>query len=110
MDNPAHKKCVPCEGGIEPLGRTEVANYIQHIPRWEVIDEKKIERGYALRDFAQALRFINEIGRIAEEEGHHPDIYIYDWNKVRLTLWTHAIGGLSLNDFIMAGKIDRIEF
>ena len=109
MDNLAQKKCVPCEGGIEPLGRSEIANYLEHVPRWEAAEDKKIERSYAMRDFAEALRFVNEIGRIAEEEGHHPDICIHNWNKVRITLWTHAIGGLSINDFIMAGKIDRIE-
>jgi 4a-hydroxytetrahydrobiopterin dehydratase len=79
------------------------------VPQWTAVEGRRIERPFEFRDFAQALRFINAIGAIAEEEGHHPDMLVHGWNKVRVTLWTHAIEGLSINDFILASKIDRIK-
>jgi len=108
MDLLTNRRCVPCEGGVKPLDRDGFAPYLEQVSSWTVLDDRKIERSYAFRDFAEALAFANEVGRIAEDEGHHPDIYLYSWNKLRLTLWTHAIGGLSVNDFIMARRIDQI--
>ncbi|HSW96223.1 MAG TPA: 4a-hydroxytetrahydrobiopterin dehydratase [Candidatus Saccharimonadales bacterium] len=102
-----HKKCVPCEGGVKPLTPDEYGAFLRNeISGWVAIDEKKIQKEYSFKNFAEALAFINKIGAIAEEEGHHPDIFLHNWNKVKLSLWTHAIGGLSENDFILASKID----
>jgi len=101
-------KCVPCEGGIPPLSRAEFAVHLEQVKNWTVIDDKKLERNFTFKNFKEALRFVNACGEIAEKEGHHPDLLLYSWNKVRVTLYTHAIGGLSLNDFVVAAKIDKI--
>lgn len=102
-----NKKCVPCEGGVKPLTPDEYGSYLRTaLTGWSDVDEKQIEKEYKFKDFQQALDFVNKVGKIAESEGHHPDINLHGWNKVKLTLSTHAIGGLSENDFIMASKID----
>jgi 4a-hydroxytetrahydrobiopterin dehydratase len=101
-------KCVPCEGGIPPLTRKEFTAFLTQVPDWSVLEDKKIERNFTFKNFQEALRFVNACGQIAEAEGHHPDLLIYSWNKVKVTLYTHAIGGLSLNDFVVAAKIDKI--
>ncbi|MCI0566251.1 4a-hydroxytetrahydrobiopterin dehydratase [bacterium] len=103
----SNKKCVPCEGGVPPLARGEIEELKKETPEWRVIDNAKIEREWKFADFALALAFVNKVGEIAESENHHPDILLFGWNKVRLSLSTHAIGGLSENDFILAAKIDR---
>ncbi len=101
--------CVPCEGGVDPLTRTEFAPYLEIVKDWTVADdEKSLERDYKFKDFKETLAFVNKTGEIAESEGHHPDIYLHGWNKVRVTLSTHAIKGLSINDFVVASKIDLI--
>jgi 4a-hydroxytetrahydrobiopterin dehydratase len=101
------KKCEPCEGGTKPLTPDEYDAYLHNeLSGWHDVDEKKIEKHYKFKDFQEALDFVSKVGQIAEEEGHHPDIYLHNWNKVRLTLTTHAIHGLSVNDFILAAKID----
>lgn len=101
------KKCVPCEGGdIDPFTPEEARNYLADIPGWDLNDSgKQISKEYKFIDFIGAINFVNLVADIAEMEGHHPDIYIF-YNKVKLELWTHAIGGLSENDFIIAAKID----
>lgn len=108
MEHLSRQKCIPCEGGLAPLTRSQFVHYLDQIPRWAIVDDKKIERLFQFRNFAEALEFVNRVGVIAENEGHHPDMFLHGWNKVKITLWTHAIGGLSLNDFIVAGKIDEI--
>jgi len=109
MDKLSDKKCAPCEGGVEPMTRADFAPYIEQVAAWDIIDDARMERNFQFKDFPEALAFVNEVGAIAEEEGHHPDILIHGWNKVKITLWTHAIGGLSINDFIVATKIDHIN-
>lgn len=102
-----HKKCVPCEGGVKPLTPDEYGSFLHsELEGWTDRDEKFIDKEYKFKNFKEALAFINRVGEIAESEGHHPDINLHDWNKVKLTLSTHAIGGLSENDFILASKID----
>ena len=101
-------KCVPCEGGIPPLTRKEFGSFLSQVPDWTVLEDKKIEKDFTFKNFKEALKFVNACGEIAEAEGHHPDLLIYSWNKVKVTLYTHAIGGLSLNDFVVAAKIDKI--
>lgn len=109
MDDLTKQKCKPCEGGVAPLTRPQFENYLGQVPEWVVVDDKNIERSFLFKDFARALEFVNRVGTVAESEGHHPDIFLHGWNKVNITLWTHAIGGLSLNDFIVAKKIDEID-
>lgn len=87
----------------------EIQKYLAEVPGWEVIDNKKIVKSLKFKDFKEAMGFVNKVAELAEVEGHHPDILIHGWNKVRLELSTHAIGGLSENDFILAAKIDRIQ-
>lgn len=103
------KHCVPCEGGTPPFTPEQVAEYQRQLPEaWEVKDNRKISKKFLFDDFKQAMAFVNRVADLAEEQGHHPDIYIY-YSKVKLELWTHAIGGLSENDFIMAAKIEEIK-
>jgi 4a-hydroxytetrahydrobiopterin dehydratase len=101
-----NKKCVPCEGGVFSLTREEAEKYLAEVSGW-TLDEKtlKISKEYKFKDFIGAINFVDKISEIAEGEGHHPDIHIF-YNKVLLELSTHAIGGLSENDFILAAKID----
>jgi 4a-hydroxytetrahydrobiopterin dehydratase len=103
------KKCVPCEGGVKPLTPAEYGTYLRtKLSDWHDVEEKKIEKDYKFKNFQEALDFVSKVGQIAEEEGHHPDIYLHNYKFVKLTLYTHAIGGLSENDFILASKIDKI--
>lgn len=100
--------CIPCEGGVEPMKEEEVATYLTLLKTpWEVEDGKKIERKFKFKDFKEAMVFVNNVANLAEEQGHHPDIEI-SYNKVEIELTTHAIGGLSTNDFIMASKIELL--
>lgn len=103
-----NKKCVLCEVGGKPLPPKDVAVLIEDLSRWKVIDNEKIEKTWKFKNFDEAMNFVNKVAEIAESESHHPDIYIY-YNKVKLELSTHAVGGLSENDFILASKIERIE-
>lgn len=109
MENLLKGHCVPCEGGTKPLSAGEIAEYFQVLSGWQVEAEKKLVKTYQCKDFVEALAFVSAIGIIAEAEGHHPDINLFSWNKVALTLSTHAIGGLSTNDFIVAAKIDGMR-
>lgn len=106
MSDLATKKCVPCEGGIDPLTKEEAARYLSLLEGWGMQEGKQISKEYVFKDFPSALRFVNEAGSIAEAEGHHPDILLHGWNKVKITNYTHAILGLHLNDFVLASKID----
>lgn len=102
----ANESCVPCRGGVPALRGDEIRPLLSELDqRWSVIDEHHLEREYAFPDFASALAFTNRVGAIAESEGHHPDICLA-WGKVRITLWTHKIDGLTRSDFILAAKID----
>jgi len=107
MEDLAQKRCVPCEGGVPPLDEPAARRYLASLTGWSLSDATRIQKEFAFKDFARALAFVNRVGAIAEAEGHHPDILIHSWNRVRLEIWTHAIDGLSENDFILAAKIDR---
>ena len=108
MSNLSQQHCVPCEGGIAPLSKSDAEETMKHIPNWILSQEgKNISRVFIFKDFTEAMVFVNNVAEIAEAEGHHPDISI-NWNKVHLDLSTHAIGGLSTNDFILASKINTI--
>jgi 4a-hydroxytetrahydrobiopterin dehydratase len=102
------KKCKPCEGGTPPLKSQDIKNYLKKLDtQWEVIDNTQIRQTYKFKNFREALDFANKVGEIAEEEQHHPDLHVY-YGKVTIDLATHAIGGLSENDFIVASKIEDI--
>ena len=106
--NFAAKKCIPCEAGTLPMGTEEVRAALLQIPGWELMEEKKIRREWKFKDFSEAMAFVDRAAELAEQEGHHPDILIHNWNRVRLELTTHAIKGLSENDFIVAAKINAL--
>ena len=101
--------CVPCEGGVEPMEKEEVSKYLTLLKTpWDVTkDNKLISKDFKFKDFKEAMEFVNKVADIADEQGHHPDIKI-SYNKVIIELTTHAIGGLSINDFIIASKIERL--
>ena len=102
------KKCIPCEKkGIKPFDKVEAESYLAQTDGW-MLNEKveKISKEYKFADFIGAVNFINLVADIAEEEGHHPDINLHDYNKILITLSTHSVGGLTENDFILAAKIN----
>jgi len=102
------KKCIPCEGGIPPLDNARVEEYQKHIQsEWRVTSDSKISREYSFKDYMNTIGFVNRVADLAEEEGHHPVMHVY-YSKVVIELWTHAIGGLSENAFILAAKIDKL--
>lgn len=112
-----NKKCVPCEGGALPLTLPEIEEYMDQVSGWMLTSDEdpsvglvnaRISKEYKFKDFIGAINFVNNISEIAESENHHPDIHI-NYNKVVLELYTHAIGGLSENDFIVAAKVDEIK-
>ena len=104
----ATEKCVPCRGGVPPLKGEELEVLAKELGGgWQVVDEHHLEKSFAFDDFAQGLSFTNAVGAIAEREGHHPDIHLA-WGRVRVTIWTHKIDGLTRSDFVLAAKIDRI--
>jgi 4a-hydroxytetrahydrobiopterin dehydratase len=108
MTDLTKQKCIPCEVGGVPLTPAEISAYAANRPLWKVsADQKKISRTFTFKDFKASLDFVNKVGTLAESEGHHPDISIH-YNKVALELWTHAVGGLFVNDFILAAKIDAL--
>lgn len=102
------RRCIPCKSGIPPLeGEALHSLYRQLGAGWKLIEEKRLEKDYAFKNFKEALYFTNQVGQIAEDEGHHPDIHL-GWGKVKLLIWTHKIDGLTENDFILAAKCDRV--
>jgi 4a-hydroxytetrahydrobiopterin dehydratase len=104
-----NKKCKPCEGGAPPLSPDAARTLAAQVPKWKLRkDEPRLWREYTFKDFARAMKFVNKVAEIAEAENHHPDIHIH-YNKVKLVLWTHDIGGLSENDFIVAAKVDGLN-
>lgn len=104
----SQKHCVPCEGGVDPLKGVKLEALTPAVPDWSVVDGKSLEKEFLFKNFKEAIQFINKVADLAEEEGHHPDINLHDYKKVTLTLSTHAIGGLSENDFILAVKTNQI--
>jgi 4a-hydroxytetrahydrobiopterin dehydratase len=102
------KKCIPCEGGIPPLGEKDIADYRTFISKdWKVSDNRKISREFFFVSYRHTMDFINKIADLAEAEGHHPVMHIF-FGSALIELWTHSINGLSENDFILAAKIDRL--
>ena len=111
MNDLLDKKCVPCEGGVHPFDISEIHKYQKKIDGWDVAKNKDknymLEKRFEFKNFLESQKFVNEVGKISEEEGHHPDI-IFGWGYAQINITTHAIEGLSENDFILAAKIDNI--
>ncbi|MBV9504168.1 MAG: 4a-hydroxytetrahydrobiopterin dehydratase [Acidobacteriia bacterium] len=103
----AEKQCVPCRGGVPPLRGEELQNLKSQVNGWDVIREHHLSKTYTFPDFQKALDFVNRVGAIAEQQGHHPDLHL-SWGKVQIETWTHKIDGLTESDFILASKIDRV--
>ncbi len=108
MSNLANKRCVPCEGGTPPLEGEKIQEYVKQVEGWEVLDNKLIKKTFKFKTFRESIDFVNQVANLAEDEGHHPDIHIR-YTRVTFELTTHAIKGLSENDFIMASKIDLLH-
>ena len=110
MTDLLNKKCVPCEGGVIPFDVSEIHKYQKKVDGWKIIKNKKdiffLEKKFKFKNFLESQKFVNEIGRISEEEGHHPDIS-FGWGYAKINITTHAIEGLCENDFILAAKIDK---
>ena len=103
-------KCVPCEGGVPPLAPDEAKALLAQVSGWAIdADGKHLSKEMRFENFLAAMAFLNAVAKLAEDEGHHPDFTLFSWNRVRFTIWTHAIGGLSRNDFILAAKIDQLQ-
>lgn len=101
-------KCKPCEGGVDALSKSEIASFMKQISGdWKVLDESKIEKEFLFVNYRHTIEFVNKVADLAEEEGHHPVLHVY-YGRIIIELWTHAINGLSANDFIMAAKIDKL--
>ena len=110
MSDLLNKKCVPCEGGVLPFDISEIHKYQKKVDGWEILEEKKIfflQKKFNFKNFKESQKFINKVGEISESEGHHPDIS-FGWGYAGVKITTHAIEGLSENDFILAAKIDQI--
>lgn len=109
MSELATKQCIPCRGGVLPVKGTELGALQQQLSGgWRVVDEHHLEKEYHFDDFRQALDFTVKVGEMAEEQNHHPDI-ILAWGKVKVTIWTHKIDGLTESDFVFAAKVDVLR-
>jgi len=107
MSELAEKTCVPCRGGVPAIKGKELSDLHKQVPDWQVVNEHHLMRKFTFPDFRRALDFVNRVGEIAEQQGHHADILLA-WGRVEITLWTHKIDGLTESDFIIAAKIDEL--
>jgi 4a-hydroxytetrahydrobiopterin dehydratase len=107
MADLASRQCVPCRGGVPPLGKAVIENLSEQLKGWEVVAGHHLRKNFEFKDFREALAFVNRLGELAEEQGHHPDIS-FGWGRAEVTIWTHKIDGLTESDFILAAKIDKL--
>jgi 4a-hydroxytetrahydrobiopterin dehydratase len=108
-DELSRKKCVPCEGGVPKLTESEVDSLLEHLPGWTKVENgERIRREWRVKHFMAAIDIVNKVAELAEAEGHHPDLHLVGYRNLAIEIWTHAIGGLSENDFILAAKIDAL--
>ena len=111
MNDLLNKKCIPCEGGVLPFDISEIHKYQKKVDGWRINKNSKdiffLEKNFTFKNFKESQKFVNNVGVISEEEGHHPDIF-FGWGYAKINITTHAIKGLSENDFILASKIDKI--
>ena len=108
MESLSEQHCVPCEGGVPTLTEEEIEARRDKLPEWRLNEDGRLERDLKLKDFMSVIDLVNQFAEVAEGEGHHPDLSVYDYNRLKVTIWTHAIKGLSQNDFILAAKFDRL--
>ena len=108
MSGLSQKQCVPCRGGVPPLRGDEIAKLLPELKEWEVVNNHHLKKTYRFKDFRGALSFVNRVGELAEEQGHHPDIS-FGWGQAEISIWTHKINGLTESDFILAAKIDQLS-
>ncbi|MEZ6061864.1 MAG: 4a-hydroxytetrahydrobiopterin dehydratase [Planctomycetaceae bacterium] len=102
-------KCVPCEGGVPKLTVDEAARQLQELSGWKLLaGPDRIAKSWTVRNFMAGMRFFEEVAEVAESQGHHPDLHLTGYRNLTIEIWTHAIGGLSLNDFILAARIDDL--
>ena len=107
MTELASKHCVPCRGGVPALKGKELQELAKQVPAWKVVNEHHLNRTYEFPDFKTALEFVNRVGEVAEQEGHHPNID-FTWGKAAITIYTHKVDGLTESDFILAAKIEKL--
>ena len=107
MGDLASRRCVPCRGGVPPMGAQQIQEFVSQLDGWEVIEEHHLKKVYRFKNFRETLDFVVRLGELAEEQGHHPDI-CFGWGKAEVTIWTHKINGLTESDFVLAAKIDRL--
>ena len=105
--NLASKSCIPCKGGVAPLEGGAIESLLKQLDGWSVENEHHLSKTYKFPDFVTALTFVNRVGKLAEEQQHHPDIHLA-WGKVAITIWTHKIDGLTESDFVLAAKCDGL--
>ena len=103
----ASKTCIPCKGGTPPLEGKEIEDLRRQIPEWEVVEEHHLRRVFRFKNFREAWGFVNKVGELAEQQGHHPDIS-FGWGYAEVTVWTHKINGLTESDFIFAAKVNAL--
>src|SRR2546423_8669170 len=108
MSELAERQCVPCRGGVPPMKGEQINEMASQLPDWQVVNEHQLQRNYRFKDFRESLDFVNRVGELAEEQGHHPDI-CFGWGKADITIWTHKIDGLTESDFVLAAKIDKLH-
>jgi 4a-hydroxytetrahydrobiopterin dehydratase len=107
MSDLADKTCVPCRGDVPPLRGKELEELERQLPDWEVVEGHHLRREFRFRNFREALDFVNRVGELAEEQGHHPDVE-FGWGRAAITIFTHKIDGLTESDFVLAAKVDRL--
>ncbi len=107
MSELADLQCVPCRGGVPPLAGPEIEKLLRQLEGWQVADEHHLSKTYKFKDFRESLEFVNRVGALAEQQGHHPDI-CFGWGTAEIKIWTHEINGLTESDFVLAAKIDKI--
>jgi 4a-hydroxytetrahydrobiopterin dehydratase len=107
MADLAERQCVPCRGGVPPLKGDEILAFSDQLNGWQVVNQHHLQKSYTFRDFRESLAFVDRVGNLAEEQGHHPDI-CFGWGKAEVTIWTHKIDGLTESDFVLAAKIDKL--
>jgi 4a-hydroxytetrahydrobiopterin dehydratase len=103
----AERDCIPCKGGVPPLGPDAIAFLLAEIPGWTAVEDHHLTKTYKFTDFAGALAFVDRVGAMAEQQWHHPDVYLA-WGRVRVDIWTHKIDGLTESDFVFAAKCDAL--
>jgi len=107
MSELAERECVPCRGGVPPMKGQEIRRLYEQLTGWDVVDEHHLLKKYRFKNFNESLEFINRVGELAEQQGHHPDI-CFGWGNAEISIWTHKIDGLTESDFVLAAKIDKL--